>query len=46
MVSINVRIADRIIVLDGGKVREEGDLQDLLDPGRLIAELDELAQDR
>lgn len=27
----SARIADRIIVLDGGRVREEGDFQTLLD---------------
>ncbi|WP_231626834.1 hypothetical protein [Streptomyces apocyni] len=42
---INARIADRIIVLDGGRVREEGDFQTLMDLGGLFAELYKLAQD-
>ncbi|MFD9631828.1 ATP-binding cassette domain-containing protein [Streptomyces violascens] len=42
----NARIADRIIVLDGGRVREEGDWQTLMDLGGLFAELYKLAQDR
>ncbi|WP_174890326.1 hypothetical protein [Streptomyces violaceusniger] len=42
----NARIADRIIVLDGGRVREQGDFQALMDLGGLFAELYKLAQDR
>ncbi|WP_251061556.1 ABC transporter ATP-binding protein [Streptomyces sp. ISL-100] len=42
----NARIADRIVVLDGGRVLEEGDFQTLLDLGGLFAELYKLAQDR
>ncbi|MFF1700001.1 ATP-binding cassette domain-containing protein [Streptomyces sp. NPDC058257] len=42
----NARIADRIIVLDGGRVREEGTWQELMDRGGLLAELYKLAQDR
>ncbi|MYT16930.1 ATP-binding cassette, subfamily B [Streptomyces sp. SceaMP-e96] len=42
----NARIADRIMVLDGGRVREEGDFQTLLDLGGVFAELYKLAQDR
>lgn len=42
----NARIADRIIVLDGGRVREEGTWPELMDLGGLLAELYKLAQDR
>ncbi|MFJ9250331.1 ATP-binding cassette domain-containing protein [Streptomyces sp. NPDC101776] len=42
----NARIADRIIVLDGGQVRETGTWQELMDLGGLLAELYKLAQDR
>ncbi|WP_327324277.1 ABC transporter ATP-binding protein/permease [Streptomyces sp. NBC_01210] len=42
----NARIADRIIVLDGGRVREEGTWQELMDLGGLLAELYKLSQDR
>lgn len=42
----SARIADRIIVLDGGRVREEGTWQELMDLGGLFAELYKLAQDR
>ncbi|MFI8930596.1 ATP-binding cassette domain-containing protein [Streptomyces sp. NPDC053474] len=42
----NARIADRIIVLDHGRVREQGDFQTLMDLGGLFAELYKLAQDR
>ncbi|MGW7068826.1 ATP-binding cassette domain-containing protein [Streptomyces sp. NPDC054855] len=42
----NARIADRIIVLDEGRVREEGTWQELMDLGGLLAELYKLAQDR
>ncbi|KOT47281.1 endonuclease VII [Streptomyces rimosus subsp. rimosus] len=42
----NARIADRIIVLDGGRVREKGDFQALMDLGGLFQELYKLAQDR
>jgi ATP-binding cassette subfamily B protein len=39
-------IADRIVVLYGGQVREEGYFQALLDLGGLFAVLYKLAQDR
>ncbi|MFD9881241.1 ATP-binding cassette domain-containing protein [Streptomyces alboflavus] len=42
----NARIADRIVVLDRGRVREEGDFEGLLARGGLFAELYRLAQDR
>lgn len=42
----NARIADRIIVFDGGHIREEGDWQTLINLGGLFAELYKLAQDR
>jgi ATP-binding cassette subfamily B protein len=42
----NARIADRIVVLAGGRVREQGDFQALMDRGGLFAELYKLAQDR
>ncbi len=42
----NARIADRIIVLEDGRVREEGDFQTLMEFGGLFAELYKLAQDR
>ncbi|QDQ09753.1 ABC transporter ATP-binding protein [Streptomyces spectabilis] len=42
----NARIADRIVVLDGGRVREEGDFEALMARGGLFAELYRLAQDR
>ncbi|GGR70394.1 ABC transporter [Streptomyces aureoverticillatus] len=42
----NARIADRIVVLDRGRVREEGDFQSLLARDGLFAELYRLAQDR
>lgn len=42
----NARIADRIIVLDGGRVREQGDFQALMDLGGLFQELYKLSQDR
>ncbi|MFC8662807.1 ATP-binding cassette domain-containing protein [Streptomyces sp. NPDC057199] len=42
----NARIADRIIVLDGGRVREEGDFETLLSRDGLFAELYRLSQDR
>ncbi|KOU36460.1 endonuclease VII [Streptomyces sp. WM6378] len=42
----NARIADRIVVLDRGRVREEGDFETLMALGGLFAELYRLAQDR
>ncbi|WFB11403.1 ATP-binding cassette domain-containing protein [Streptomyces sp. LX-29] len=42
----NARIADRIIVLDKGRVREAGTFEALLDASGLFAELYKLAQDR
>ncbi|MFE9400090.1 hypothetical protein [Streptomyces flavidovirens] len=39
----NARIADRIVVLDGGRVLEEGAFQALLDLGGLFAELYKLS---
>ncbi|TXS39681.1 ABC transporter ATP-binding protein [Streptomyces sp. uw30] len=40
----NARIADRIVVLDRGRVREEGDFRTLMARGGLFAELYRLAQ--
>ncbi|MFI0350981.1 ATP-binding cassette domain-containing protein [Actinomadura sp. 9N407] len=42
----NARIADRIIVLDHGRILEQGDFHTLLDHGGLFAELYKLGQDR
>ncbi|MEV0324378.1 ATP-binding cassette domain-containing protein [Streptomyces sp. NPDC050658] len=42
----NARIADRIVVLDRGRVHEEGDFQTLMARDGLFAELYRLAQDR
>ncbi|MEU7579931.1 hypothetical protein AB0B50_20285 [Streptomyces sp. NPDC041068] len=42
----NARIEDRIVVLDGGRVREEGDFATLMARDGLFAELYRLAQDR
>ncbi|MFJ2768437.1 ABC transporter ATP-binding protein [Streptomyces sp. NPDC087300] len=42
----NARIADRIVVLDRGRVREEGDFRTLLARDGLFAELYRLARDR
>ncbi|MGW3419388.1 hypothetical protein [Streptomyces phaeochromogenes] len=42
----NARIADRIVVLDRGRVREEGDFQTLMARDGLFAELYRLAQNR
>ncbi|MFE0174573.1 ATP-binding cassette domain-containing protein [Streptomyces sp. NPDC059002] len=42
----NARIADRIVVLDRGRVREEGDFRTLMERDGLFAELYRLAQDR
>ncbi|MFJ3906396.1 hypothetical protein [Streptomyces sp. NPDC090025] len=42
----NAKIADCSIVLDGGRVREQGGFQALMDLGGLFAELYKLAQDR
>ncbi|MFD4023215.1 hypothetical protein ACFWRV_06750 [Streptomyces sp. NPDC058576] len=42
----NARIADRIIVLDRGRIVETGTFQSLLDTAGLFAELHKLAQDR
>ncbi|MCT9011629.1 ABC transporter ATP-binding protein [Streptomyces rhizosphaerihabitans] len=42
----NTRIADRIVVLAGGRIAEEGTFDELLDRGGLFAELHKLSQDR
>ncbi|MEV6332632.1 ATP-binding cassette domain-containing protein [Streptomyces sp. NPDC051909] len=42
----NARIADRIVVLDGGRIVETGTFESLLDAAGLFAELYKLAQDR
>ncbi|GFN00575.1 ABC transporter [Streptomyces fulvorobeus] len=42
----NVKMADRIIVLDKGSIREEGTFGQLTDAGGLFAELYALSQDR
>ncbi|TGA99092.1 ATP-binding cassette domain-containing protein [Streptomyces sp. MZ04] len=42
----NARIADRIVVLDRGRVREEGDFPTLMTHDGLFAELYRLGQDR
>ncbi|MFB7507556.1 ATP-binding cassette domain-containing protein [Streptomyces broussonetiae] len=42
----NAHLADRITVLDGGRVREQGDFQALMELGGLFAELYKRAQDR
>ncbi|MBT2511875.1 ABC transporter ATP-binding protein [Streptomyces sp. ISL-98] len=42
----NARIADRVIVLDGGRVAESGTFEELLDSGGVLAELYKLSQDR
>ncbi|MGW8398515.1 hypothetical protein ACWGLP_17785 [Streptomyces lydicus] len=42
----NARIADRIIVPDGGRIVESGTFDSLLDASGLFAELYKLAQDR
>ncbi len=42
----NARIADRVIVLDGGRIVESGTSDSLLDASGLFAELYKLAQDR
>ncbi|NBE56671.1 ABC transporter ATP-binding protein [Streptomyces boluensis] len=43
----NVKMADRIIVLDQGRIREEGTFDSLVSqPGSLLAELYALSQDR
>ncbi|MER6734679.1 ABC transporter ATP-binding protein [Streptomyces puniciscabiei] len=41
----NVRLADRIVVLEGGRIVEEGDFDSLLAAGGLFAELYKLQQD-
>lgn len=42
----NTRLADRILVMDKGRVIEQGRYDELLDGGGLFAELVALAQDR
>ncbi|GDY71326.1 hypothetical protein SAV31267_008110 [Streptomyces avermitilis] len=43
----NVRMADRVLVLDHGRIREEGSFDELVAAdGSLLAELYELSQDR
>ncbi|WP_216678504.1 hypothetical protein [Streptomyces sp. MNP-20] len=42
----NARIADRIIVLDQGRVAESDTFEALLDAGGIFAELYKLSQDR
>ncbi|MFD4630319.1 hypothetical protein ACFVYR_21050 [Streptomyces sp. NPDC058284] len=42
----NARIADRIIVLDRGQVREVGDFPTLMTRDGLFAELYRMSQDR
>ncbi|EST34046.1 hypothetical protein M877_00005 [Streptomyces niveus NCIMB 11891] len=41
----NVRLADRIIVLEHGRIVEEGDFDSLVAAGGLFAELYKLQQD-
>ncbi|MEU2563173.1 hypothetical protein ABZ626_28090 [Streptomyces longispororuber] len=41
----SVRLADRIVVLDRGRIVEEGDFDEPLAAGGLFAELYELQQD-
>jgi len=43
----NVRLADRIIVLENGRIREQGTFDELIaTEGSLLSELYALAQDR
>ncbi|CAM5575809.1 ABC transporter OS=Streptomyces aurantiogriseus OX=66870 GN=GCM10010251_58960 PE=4 SV=1 [Streptomyces aurantiogriseus] len=42
----NTRLADRILVMDKGRVIEQGRYEDLVNAGGLFAELVVLAQDR
>src|SRR5213592_1497279 len=42
----NTRLADRILVMDKGRVIEHGRYEDLVNSGGLFAELVALAQDR
>ncbi|MFJ3306890.1 ATP-binding cassette domain-containing protein [Streptomyces sp. NPDC086549] len=43
----NVKMADRVIVLDGGRIREQGRFEDLIaTEGSLLGELHALSQDR
>ncbi|MZD06096.1 hypothetical protein GTW43_13490 [Streptomyces sp. SID5785] len=42
----NARIADRVIVLAGGRVAESGTFEELLDSGGALAELCKLSQGR
>ncbi|KOV57509.1 hypothetical protein ADL01_40320 [Streptomyces sp. NRRL WC-3618] len=42
----NARIADRVIVLDGGRVAESGTFEELLDSGGVLAELYKLSRGR
>jgi ATP-binding cassette subfamily B protein len=42
----NTRLADRVLVMDEGRVVEEGTYEDLVGAGGLFAELVALAKDR
>jgi ATP-binding cassette subfamily B protein len=42
----NTRLADRVLVMDKGRVIEHGQYEDLVNSGGLFAELVALAQDR
>ncbi|MYY84391.1 MULTISPECIES: ATP-binding cassette domain-containing protein [unclassified Streptomyces] len=42
----NTRVADRVVVLAGGSIAEEGTFDELLERGELFAELYKLSQDR
>jgi ATP-binding cassette, subfamily B, bacterial len=42
----NTRVADRIIVMDRGRILEQGRYEDLIHAGGLFSELYELSQDR
>ncbi|GGS28061.1 hypothetical protein GCM10010269_78350 [Streptomyces humidus] len=42
----NTRLADRILVMDKGRVIEQGGYEDLVHAGGLFAELVALAKDR
>jgi ATP-binding cassette subfamily B protein len=42
----NTKMADRVIVMERGRVLEQGSYQDLIHAGGLFAELHALSQDR
>lgn len=42
----NTRLADRVLVMDQGRVSEQGTYEELVDAGGLFAELVALANDR